>query len=75
MTKFECAEQIVDTLDADTVKKLAAKHVAGLMRQPRYAQSQADPGRMIQEAFEGIKRLDKKEMDFTLAWNDHRNRI
>lgn len=75
MTKFECAEQIVGTLDADTVKKLAAKHVAGLMRQPRYDKSRISPDYLIREAFEGIKRLDKKEMDFALAWSNHRDRI
>lgn len=75
MTKFECAEQIVGTLDADTVKKLAAKQVASLMKQPRYDKSRVSPDYLIREAFEGIKRLEKSEMDFALAWNDHRNRI
>ena len=70
MTKFECAEKIVDTLDRDTVRKLAAKYVAGLMRQPRYDKSRISPDYLIREAFEGIKRLDKKEMDFAQAWND-----
>ena len=70
MTKFECAEQIVGTLDADTVKKLAAKQVAGLMRQPRYDKSRVSPDYLIREAFAGIERLDKKEMDFAQAWND-----
>ena len=75
MTKFECAERIVDTLDADTVKKLAAKQVAGLMRQPRYDKSRVSPDYLIREAFVGIERLDKKEMDFALAWSNHRDRI
>ncbi len=75
MTKFECAEQIVDTLDADTVKKLAAKHVAGLMRQPRYDKSRVSANSLISEAFEGIARLDKKEMDFAQAWSDWRHKI
>ena len=70
MTKFECAEKIVDTLDRDTVRKLAAKQVAGLMRRPRYGKSLVSADYLISEAFVGIERLNQKEMDFTQAWND-----
>ncbi len=71
MTKFECAEKIVETLNADQIRKLAAKQVASLMRQSRYGHFKPDPRQLIDAAFEGIQKLDKVTLDFSQAWLDH----
>ena len=72
MTKFECAEKIVDTLTPDQVRKLAAKQVAQLMRLSRYNPNVSDPRHLINAAFDGIRNMDKKQLDFKSAWLDYR---
>jgi len=71
MTKFECAEKIVDTLTPDQVRKLAAKQVAQLMKQSRYNPNVPNPRELIDAAFDGIRNMDRKQMDFGQAWYDH----
>ena len=71
MTKFECAEKIVDTLNAEQIRKLAAKQVAQLMKQSRYNPNAPNPRELINAAFDGIQKLDKVTIDFAQAWYDH----
>ena len=75
MTKFECAEKIVGALNADQIRKLAAKQVVSLMRQSRYNPDVPNPRQLIDAAFDGIRNMDKATLDFAQAWHDRQNRM
>ena len=78
MTKFECAQEIVKTLTPDQIRKLAAKQVASMMKSkffPATTSQVVTPGILIDNALNGIRRMDRIQLDFAQAWDDHNNKI